>query len=142
WFDPSNRDHLIALDDRLNQNFFVGLAAVRIEDGRAKYLYGESVWEGLVALVPRALWANKPVFAGSPEIVSKMTGLWLSPTSSFGVGNVMEFQINFGTPGVVIGFLLLGWALATLDLKAAIAEARGHLGKLTLFFLCCVALIK
>ena len=142
WFDPSNRAHLIALDHRLNQNFFVGLAAVRIEYGQAKYLYGESVWEGLLALVPRALWPNKPVFAGSPEIVSKMTGLLLSPTSSFGVGNVMEFQINFGTPGVVIGFLLLGWALAKLDFKAAIAEAQGHLGKLALFFLCSVALIK
>ena len=30
WFDPDNRQHLIALDKRLNQNYFVGLAATRI----------------------------------------------------------------------------------------------------------------
>jgi hypothetical protein len=142
WFDPRNRVHLIALDRRLNQNFFVGLAAIRIQKGQNHYLYGQSVWEGLLALIPRVLWPSKPVLAGSPEIVSKMTGLRLSPRTSFGVGNVMEFQINFGTPGVAIGFIFLGWAIGKLDLKAAIAEAEGDCGKLILCFLCCVALIK
>lgn len=106
------------------------------------YLEGESVWEGLEALVPRVFWPEKPVYAGSPQIVSKMTGLALSPRSSFGVGNVMEFQINFGIPGVIAGFLALGWLIGTLDLKAAVAEGRGELGAVILFFLPCVALIN
>ncbi len=142
WLDPTNRDHLFALDQRLNQNYFVGLAARRIEQGRVNYLEGESVWEGLEALVPRAFWPDKPVFAGSPQIVSKMTGLRVSRNTSFGVGNVMEFQINFGTPGVVVGFLVLGWLIGTLDRKAAIAERQGELGKVILLFLPCVALIQ
>ena len=142
WFDPANRKHLIALDKRLNQNYFVGLAARRIEQGQVDYLEGESVWEGLQALVPRAFWPEKPVYAGSPQIVSKMTGLRLSPTTSFGVGNVMEFQINFGIPGVVVGFVVLGWLIGTLDLKAAIAERRGELGKVIFLFLPCVALVQ
>jgi hypothetical protein len=142
WLDPTNRQHLIALDRRLNQNYFVGLAARRIQQGQVDYLEGDSVWEGLLALVPRAFWPEKPVFAGSPQIVSKMTGLRLSPTTSFGVGNVMEFQINFGIPGVVVGFCMLGWLIGTLDLKAAVAEGRGDLGRLILFFLPCVALIQ
>jgi hypothetical protein len=142
WFDPTNRAHLIALDKRLNQNYFVGLAARRIQDGQVDYLEGESVWEGLQALVPRAFWPEKPVYAGSPQIVSKMTGLALSRDTSFGVGNVMEFQINFGIPGVVVGFFALGWLIGTLDLKAAIAERRGEFGKVILFFLPCVALIQ
>ena len=99
-------------------------------------------WEGLLSLVPRALWPEKPVFAGSPQIVSKMTGLRLSPTTSFGVGNVMEFQINFGTPGVVVGFFVLGWLIGMLDLKAAAAERRGDLGKVIVFFLPAVALVN
>jgi len=106
------------------------------------YLKGESVRDGLLALVPRAFWPKKPVFAGSPQIVAKMTGLQLSKNTSFGVGNVMEFQINFGTPGVVVGFLILGWLIGKLDLKAAIAENRGDLGSVILFFLPCVALIQ
>ena len=142
WLDPTNRAHLIALDKRLNQNYFVGLAARRIQDGQVDYLEGESVWEGLQALVPRAFWPEKPVYAGSPQIVSKMTGLALSRDTSFGVGNVMEFQINFGIPGVVVGFFVLGWLIGTLDLKAAIAERRGELGKVILLFLPCVALIQ
>jgi hypothetical protein len=142
FLDPTNREHLYALDARLNQNFFVGLAARRIEQGRVNYLEGESVWEGLISLVPRVFWPDKPVFGGSPQIVSRMTGLRFRYDTSIGVGNVMEFQINFGTPGVVVGFLLLGWLIGTLDLKAATAERRGDLGKVILYFLPCVALIQ
>jgi hypothetical protein len=142
WFDPDNERHFVALDKRLNQNYFVGVAARRIERGRVDYLYGRSLWEGLISLVPRALWPEKPVFAGSPKIVSEMTGLRLSKTSSFGVGNVMEFQINFGIPGLIIGFFLLGLLIRTLDRNAAAAERRGDLGKTILCFLPAVALIQ
>jgi len=107
-----------------------------------EYLDGVSIWEGLQSLVPRAFWPEKPVYAGSPQIVAKMTGLRLAPKTSFGVGNVMEFQINFGIPGVVIGFLALGWIIATLDHKAAVAEDQGDLGRVILFFLPCVAMIQ
>jgi membrane protein implicated in regulation of membrane protease activity len=141
WFDPNDRTQLSALDQRLNQNYFVGLAAQRIHQGQVDYLVGASVWQGVLSLIPRAFWPEKPVFAGSPQIVSKMTGLHLSPTTSFGVGNVMEFQINFGVPGVVIGFFVLGWLIGALDLKAAVAETRGDLGGAILFFLPAVALI-
>lgn len=141
-FDPSNREQLIYLDRRLNQNFFVGLAARRIDDGQVSYLKGESLWEGLLALVPRIFWPDKPVYGGSPKIVSKMTGIQFNSQTSIGVGNVMEFQINFGTPGVVCGFLALGWLIGILDLKAATAERRGDLNKLLMFFLPCLALVQ
>jgi hypothetical protein len=142
WFDPTNRDHIVALDRRLNQNYFVGLAARRIRLGQAQYLWGESIRDGLLSLVPRIFWPDKPVFGGSPEIVAKMTGLRLNRNTSFGVGNVMEFQVNFGTPGIVLGFLLLGWAIGTLDFKAAVAENQGDLGRAICFFLPCVAMIQ
>ena len=141
WLDMGNPMHLRALDERLNQNYFVGLAAERISSGQVQYLNGGSLWEGVLSLVPRVFWPEKPVYAGSPMIVSKMTGIWLSPTTSFGVGNVMEFQINFGMPGVILGFLALGWVIGKLDLKAAIAENRGDMGRTILFFLPCVAMI-
>ena len=142
WFNPANERHLVSLDQRLNQNYFAGLAASRIAEGHVEYLYGRSVWEGLLSLVPRALWPDKPVFGGSPAIVSEMTGLTLSETTSFGVGNVMEFQINFGVPGLVVGFLVLGGAIGFLDRRAAIAEATGDLGRVFLYFLPAVALIQ
>jgi hypothetical protein len=141
-FDPYDKQHQVDLDERLNQNYFVGLAARRIERGQVSYLKGESLWEGLLALVPRVFWPEKPVFAGSPQIVSKMTGLHFNAQTSIGVGNVMELQINFGYPGIVVGFFVLGWAIGKLDLTAAIAERQGNLRTVILCFLPCVAMIQ
>jgi hypothetical protein len=71
-----------------------------------------------------------------------MTGLQLSESTSFGVGNVMEFQVNFGIVGVVVGFLLLGFLLGWLDRAAALAERSGNLGRTFVYFLPAVALIQ
>jgi len=54
----------------------------------------------------------------------------------------MEFYINFGIPGLVVGFLVLGWLLGRLDRKGAVAEIRGELGQVFLFFLPGAALIE
>jgi hypothetical protein len=54
----------------------------------------------------------------------------------------MELQVNFGMPGVAVGFLILGWLIGRLDYRAAAAEARGDLVKLILYYLPCVALIQ
>src|SRR5262249_4845655 len=142
WFDSSDYQHANALDDRLNQNYFVGLAAARIEQGSVDYLYGRSLWEGLIAFVPRALWPDKPVTSGSPKIVSEMTGLKLNEDTSWGVGNVMEFYINFGIPGLVVGFFLLGFLLRALDRYVAASLSRGDFGRACLGFLPAVALIQ
>lgn len=141
-FDPGNTAQLYALDQRLNQNYFVGLAEARIKNQEVNYLYGRSVWEGLLALVPRALWPEKPVVAGSPKVVSEMTGLKLAEGTSFGVGNVMEFDINFGTTGVVAGFVLLGLILGRLDLRIAQRDIEGRFSEIFIYFLPAVALIQ
>jgi hypothetical protein len=142
WFDSRNAWQVEAIDARLNQNFFAGLAAARIEEGAVDYLYGRSVWEGLIALIPRALWPDKSVFAGSPQIVSEMTGLKLNENTSFGVGNVMEFEINFGVPGLVVGFFLLGFLLRALDRHAAALLRRANFGSAIVSFLPAIALIQ
>jgi hypothetical protein len=142
WFDSANQTHLNALDQRLNQNYFVGLAAARLQTGDADYLYGATIWDGVLAVIPRALWPEKPIAAGSGRIVANMTGLDLAEGVSFGVGNVMEFYVNFGMPGIIIGFLLLGWVTGALDLKAAVAERQSSLDSLILYFLPAVALMS
>jgi hypothetical protein len=140
--DPRDPMALYAIDQRLNQNYFVGLAAARIQSGDAHFLYGRSLIEGAQALIPRALWPEKPVVAGSPKIVAEMTGLTLSEGTSFGVGNVMEFDINFGIPGVILGFLILGWVLGTLDRRSAEENMLGNMGQIPFYFLPAVALIQ
>jgi biotin transporter BioY len=54
----------------------------------------------------------------------------------------MEFYINFGIPGLIIGFLVLGWLIGRLDHRAALAETRRDYGTTMLFFLPGVALIQ
>src|SRR5262249_1123303 len=121
---------------------FVGAAAKRTEDGQVNYLNGRPVWEALMAVIPRALWPEKPVFGRSPKIVAEMTGLKLSPTTPGGVGTCRDSYMNFGMSGLDAGFLLLGWALGSFDSKAAAAEIRGDLGRAIIFFLPGAALVQ
>ena len=133
---------LAGIDLRLNQNYFVGLAAQNLESGGVKYLYGQSISDAMLSLVPRALWPGKTVFGGSGDLIKKMTGLELSTSTSWGVGNVMEFYINFGLYSLVGGFLLLGWIIGRLDHRAALAETRGDRNTVILFALPAIALIQ
>lgn len=141
-FNPANDAHLAALDARLNQNYFVGLAAARVSNGAATYLHGRTIIDGFLAVIPRVFWPDKRITSGSGRIVAEMTGLELSRNTSFGVGNVMEFYINFGIYGVIIGFLILGLILRTLDRKATETYEGGELGSSLLFYLPAVALIQ
>lgn len=137
-----NDKHAMALDERLNQNYFAGLAAFRIDNGYVDYRYGQSLYEAAIALIPRAVWPDKPVFGGSGSIVKDMTGLPLPETTSWGVGQVMEFYTAFGWPSLILGFGGLGWILARLDYRAAAAERSGDAKTLFVCFLPAVALIQ
>ena len=101
-----------------------------------------SVYDGMLALIPRAVWPDKPTTGGSGETVAQMTGLKLNQDTSWGVGNVMEFYINFGVAGVIGGFLTLGGLIGFLDLRAAAAERRGDLAQVIVYFLPGVALTQ
>ncbi|HEY1750145.1 MAG TPA: hypothetical protein VGG29_02720 [Caulobacteraceae bacterium] len=142
FIDLSNDKDLNALDQRLNQNMFVGLAAARLQDKEIDYLNGQSVIDGALAVIPRAFWPNKPEVAGSGQMVAQATGLKLNEDTSWGVGNVLEFYINFGLAGVIVGFFLLGLLLATLDVKAAAAGRHGDFRAMIALFLPCVAVIQ
>jgi len=134
WFDPSNRDHLVRVDNRMNQSFLVGAAVDRLSEVGG-YASGETLWEAVLALVPRALWPEKPVTAGSGNVVSQYTGIQFTPGTSIGIGQVMEFYINFGTLGVILGFLAMGVIVTVLDVQAAERLAVGDLHGFVLWYL-------
>ena len=93
------RTHLFALDQRLNQNYLVGMGVMRHREGEAELLYGATVpfW----ALIPRAIWPDKPAVGGGGDLVSQFTGIKFAEGTSVGVGQVLEFYMNFGMPGVL-----------------------------------------
>ena len=117
WFDLGNPAHRKHVDDRLNQNRLVGAAIHNLSITR-EYLDGRSIGEAALALIPRAIWPAKPVYAGSGDLVSEATGISFDEQTSVGVGHVLEFYINFGTVGVVLGFLLLGLVVRLIDARA------------------------
>ena len=52
-------------------------------------------------------------------MVSEYTGITFAEGTSVGMGQVMEFYVNFGTAGVVVGFILLGMLIRFLDMRIA-----------------------
>lgn len=134
WFDPTDVQHLAAIDERLNQNYFVGLAVDDLSRSGA-YANGDTLVDGVLALVPRAAWPEKPVFAGSGDLVTRFTGVRFREGTSVGVGTVLELYANFGTVGVMVGFLLLGVLMTLLDATAHRRLALGRWEGFTLSYL-------
>jgi hypothetical protein len=117
WFNPYNSAHLARIDRRMNQNSLVGAAVAQLSESH-HFAGGETLWAALLAVVPRALWPEKPASGGSGDLVSRYTGIRFAEGTSVGVGQVLEFYVNFGTSGVVLGFLLLGAIITTVDVVA------------------------
>jgi hypothetical protein len=141
WFDYTNIDHLSAVDIRLNQSYLAGLAVSRLSDS-GEYAHGQTLWEALIALIPRAVWPDKPLDAGSGKMVSEYTGLRFAEGTSVGIGHVMEFYVNFGTLGTIAGFLAMGTLITILDLAAAERLAANDLHGFVLRYLPGISLLQ
>ena len=142
WLDTSNSAHRYAIEGRLNQNWLVGAAVERLEDGETEYAFGATVGHMVISLIPRALWPDKPAVGGGGTVVSEFTGIEFAEDTSVGAGQVFEFYINFGTIGVIGGFLLFGWIFGWMDLQIAEWLHRGDQRRFLLWFLICLAFLQ
>jgi hypothetical protein len=133
-FSLTNPDHLGFINTRLNQNTLVG-AAVSYLSEPSDYARGDTIWDAVLGLVPRVLWPTKPVVAGSSNLVSRFTGLTFAEGTSVGIGQVLEFYANFGTIGVVIGFILMGAMVKALDFCSGVFLLTGNWRPFTTSFL-------
>jgi len=140
WFNPFNFTHLATVDERINQNILVGMAVEHLKTGSIDYARGYTIYESVLALFPRILWPEKNVYAGSGDIVSKYTGLTFYGATSVGVGEVMEFYINFGRTGVMIGFLIIGILIKMADLLCGYALLKEDSMVFILWFLVGISL--
>jgi len=134
-FDPVDSAHLRRIDERLNQSALVGASIRYMETGQQDFAEGDTLLQALIAPVPRVLWWDKPVTAGSGHLVTTYTGIQFAQGTSVGIGQVMELYINFGTVGVVMGFMVLGTLIALFDKAAAVRLAEGDWQSFTFWFL-------
>jgi hypothetical protein len=142
WFSLSDLDHVRRIDDRLNQNALIGAAVDAIASGSVELGRGDTLLDGLVALVPRAIWPNKPIVAGSGDLVSSFTGMTFAEGTSVGIGHVLEGYVNFGRPGAVLGLMAVGFFVVLVDRSAAFALHRGDLVRFTRWFLPGMSLLQ
>jgi hypothetical protein len=142
WLDLSNGRHREAIDGRLNQNSFVGAAVARLESGQVEYSSGAIVGDMILGLIPRALWPEKPAIGGGGTLVHDFTGIDFAEGTSVGAGQVLEFYVNFGTLGVIGGFLLYGWLLGRMDSRVIACLYRGDQRHFLFWFLTSLALLQ
>jgi hypothetical protein len=142
WLDLSNSGHREAIDLRLNQNLLVGAAVARLESGQVEYASGSTVGTMIMALIPRAIWPEKPAVGGGGSVVSNFTGLIFAEGTSVGTGQVFEFYVNFGTLGVIGGFLIYGWLFGRIDLLVMRYLRQGQQTRFLFWFLIGLALLQ
>jgi len=133
-FDPTNARHLYMVDARMSQNPLVGQTVEYLSE-TGNYARGTTLTQLFYAPIPRVIWAGKPAVVGGNRMASKYTGRTFDESTSVGVGHVMELYLNFGRPGVLVGFLVLGIIVTYLDARAGIALASGRWGRFVIFFL-------
>jgi hypothetical protein len=142
WLDLSNSRHRKAIDNRLNQNFLIGVAVKRLKFGQQQYASGETISNMIVSLIPRVLWPDKPEIGGGGNVVTEFTGIRFARGTSVGAGQVFEFYVNFGTWGVIGGFLLFGLLLGYMDLLIIEYLRKGDQGRFLLWFILGVSLLQ
>jgi hypothetical protein len=142
WFDPSNDLHLQRIDDRLNQNHLVGAAVNFLGSGAQDFAQGDTLWEALLALVPRAVWPDKPIVAGSGNLVTTYTGISFAEGTSVGIGQVIEFYVNFGDVGVILGFFVIGMIITVVDWSAYQSLKQGDWERFIFWYLPGLSLLQ
>jgi hypothetical protein len=117
----------------------VGMAIEWHEQGFYSLYLGSTV--PLWAFIPRALWPDKPPIGGGLDLIADTTGLRYDDETSVGAGHVLELYVNFGWPGIVFGFLVLGFALARLDRTFVDAIRRQDYRRITVLGLVAIPLL-
>lgn len=142
FVDFSDQRHVDAIDGRLNQNLLVGLAVERLQSGLVQFASGSTINQTIIGLIPRALWPDKPQVGGGGSIVSQFTGMEFAEGTSVGAGQVLEFYVNFGTLGVIGGFLVYGWIIGRIDLRIMAGLYRNDQKSFVLWYLIGLSMLQ
>jgi len=142
WLDLKKEEHIQRIDERLNQNSLVGMTVDRIECGDIYPVNGITLWWGIQSLIPRIIWWNKPVTAGSMNVAGYFTGQDYAKGTSVGLGQVMELYGNYKRWGLLIGFFLLGWLISIWDIRCGQALRHGDWRNYSCYFILLVPLLQ
>lgn len=71
------------------------------------YKFGETFLELFIQPIPRFIWADKPLSIGF-QFTRAFTVQYYGPHTSSALSLPGEFYLNFGLPGILIGFAIFG----------------------------------
>lgn len=103
--------------------------------GEDQFAYGETLVDGAIDLVPRAVWEDKPTVAGYANFVGQFTGTSRDDSTSIGVPVQFELYANGGTPAVIGGVFVLAFLCARLEQFVATTKRSLHVLMPSLMFL-------
>jgi hypothetical protein len=135
FFDFHRTDHLMRVEERLNQDALVGAAVAYLASRPHEFAHGATFVQALAALVPRAIWPNKPEVGGSGDLVTTYTGIRFAEGTSVGIGQVMEAYVNFGRDGVIVLFFVIGGILISVDRWSALRLRQGDANGFLVWYL-------
>ena len=136
-----DEDQLFALDSRLNQSLFTGMAVEKLDLQPDTYENGATLAAGLFAFVPRVIWADKPVRGGS-EFLTKHTGYQASKDTTYGIGPYFESYVNYGLAGVILFCFLFAALVRWIDLRCYRAMVKGRMSEAVPLAIGALALIQ
>lgn len=142
FLDLTNPDHLLRIDDRLNQTSLVGASVQYLSLRPEEFARGETIRDALLSPIPRAIWPTKPISAGSGDLVSRFTGMQFAEGTSVGIGNVLEWYVNFGSVGVVLGSIFFGIVLTVIDAYSVAHLRAGNFSSFALCYLPAMSLLQ
>jgi hypothetical protein len=142
WLDGEDEQQRELIDSRLNQNLLVAAAKERLDSGFIGYANGSTLVDMAIGLIPRAIWPDKPQVGGGGTVVRDYAGMRFAEGTSVGAGQVLEFYVNFGTIGVVCGFLIYGLLIGWMDLRVMECLYSGNHKGALLWFTMCLALLQ
>lgn len=93
------------------------MMAIRDWPDRYPFRNGEDFYNGLVGIVPRTIWANKPQFTAPGQWFRQIYEPEKANGWPFTI--VGEWYVNFGVTGVIAGGLLTGWVFRAAQRRYA-----------------------
>jgi len=135
WLDVLDPAQLGWIDGRLGYNYPAGLVIERIDSGLVRPANGRTLEDAVLMIVPRILWPEKPVAVGGSELFQYFTGIPIAAGTSVGLSPVVELYANYRTLGVILGFLILGLVITTIDYGAARALQRSDYFSFAIWFI-------
>jgi hypothetical protein len=103
--------------------------------GEDEFEYGGTLIDGAIAVVPRAIWEDKPIVAGYADFVGRFTGVARDDNTSIGVPVQFELYANGGAPWVIVGVFILFYLCARLERFIAFCDRPLHTLMPSLVFL-------